>query len=459
MIWLLITVIATTAAIIIGFPFLRGRTMEGSGGDATVSIYADQIDEVERDRQQGLIATADATAAIAEIERRRSQFARNLPGGFAVSQRTPIASAVTALVVVTAAIGGYALYGVPSAPDMPLLARNTEILEQRAAAGDITSRIKLLIERTEDNPQDFESWWILARSHAAVGDNAASAEAYRQAVLLDDSPGVMSAYAEALTLANGNKVPNGAEIIFSQVAREVNDPRALYYLALARAQRQDFEGALADWADLAKNSDANAPWMPLVRRDITNMVRFLDLELSNYLSEATEAETAKASGADIHQTPDLAALRQSLSNDPMNHTGWITLAEAEAMAGRFDAAADALAEGRKHFRAAPFVLEKFKEVERALGLDLVANARRGPDDEDIAAAAALSEDDRAAMIEGMVAGLAARLEEAPDDPDGWVMLIRSYRTLGDTEKAEKALSRAKDVFKGKPELQAILHGI
>lgn len=456
MIWFLMAAITLAAATFIGLPFLRERVMEGSGGDATISIYADQIDEVERDVQQGLISPAEASAAISEIERRRSRFARDLPGGFAISQRSLGAALVTILVVAAAALGGYALKGAPAAQDMPLAARNTEILEQRAAAGDIISRIKLLIQRTEDDPKDFESWWVLARSYSAVGDNAASAEAYRQAVLLDDSPGVLSAYAEAMTLANGNKVTDGAEIIFTQVVREVNDPRALYYLALARAQRQDFEGALTDWAALAQVSDPDAPWMPLVRRDIGNMVRFLNLKITDYLPDATETEIARANGAEVPQQADLDALRQSLVDDPMNHAGWIALAEAEANAGRPEAAAIALAEGRRHFRAAPFVLEKLAEVERALGLDLMAAPERGPDAEDIAAAATMTEEDRAAMIEGMVAGLAARLEESPNDPDGWVMLIRSYRTLGDAEKAEQALSRVNELYQGQPELSAIL---
>ncbi|MEO1242394.1 MAG: tetratricopeptide repeat protein [Pseudomonadota bacterium] len=43
---------------------------------------------------------------------------------------------------------------------------------------------------------------------------------------------------------------------------------------------------------------------------------------------------------------------------------------------------------------------------------------------------AMPAEERAAMIESMVSGLAARLEENPDDPDGWRMLARSYGALG-----------------------------
>lgn len=455
MIWFVFAAIATVAATWIALPFLRGRVMEDSGGDATISIYADQIDEVERDRRDGLISDADAKAAVAEIEKRRSSFARDLPSGFSVSHRAVGAGVAAMAVVVVAALVGYAKYGAPGVADLPLEARNQEMLERRAEAGDMTSKIKLLIQKTEAEPEGFEHWWTLARSYAAIGDNANSAEAYRRAVLLDDSPGVLSAYAEAMTLANGNKVPDGAELIFSQVVRQVNDPRALYYLALARAQRQDFEGAIADWSALAQTFDPNAPWMALVRRDITNMARFLKVDVTEYLPTASPAEIAAASGTQ-HTPQDLDAIRAQLTNDPMDHSAWIALAQGEVATGNPDAAAAVMAEARIHFRAAPFVLNKFDEAERAMGLDLVAAepVRRGPTEEDVAAASQLSEAEQADMIEGMVAGLAARLEEQPHDPDGWVMLIRSYRTLGKDDKAAEALEKVKEFYADQSDLRA-----
>jgi cytochrome c-type biogenesis protein CcmH/NrfG len=49
------------------------------------------------------------------------------------------------------------------------------------------------------------------------------------------------------------------------------------------------------------------------------------------------------------------------------------------------------------------------------------------------------------QIEGMVAGLAARLEAEPDDPQGWLMLARSYMVLGREDDARSALSRLEQV--------------
>jgi cytochrome c-type biogenesis protein CcmH len=55
--------------------------------------------------------------------------------------------------------------------------------------------------------------------------------------------------------------------------------------------------------------------------------------------------------------------------------------------------------------------------------------------------AALPEDERRAMIESMVAGLAARLEEQPQDAEGWRMLARSQMVLERPAEAGESYRR------------------
>ncbi len=54
----------------------------------------------------------------------------------------------------------------------------------------------------------------------------------------------------------------------------------------------------------------------------------------------------------------------------------------------------------------------------------------------------MSEGERAEMIRGMVARLAERLEDNPDDAAGWERLARSYGTLGEAGRARDAFGRA-----------------
>ena len=66
----------------------------------------------------------------------------------------------------------------------------------------------------------------------------------------------------------------------------------------------------------------------------------------------------------------------------------------------------------------------------------------GPTKEQLAAASAIAPGEQQEMAEGMVSRLAQRLEDDPANVDGWVMLMRSYKTLGRDADAKAALGRA-----------------
>lgn len=63
-------------------------------------------------------------------------------------------------------------------------------------------------------------------------------------------------------------------------------------------------------------------------------------------------------------------------------------------------------------------------------------------DDAMAAMMALSEDERAGQIAGMVEGLRARLEAEPDDLEGWLRLANAYGVMGRQGEALEALNQA-----------------
>jgi cytochrome c-type biogenesis protein CcmH len=52
----------------------------------------------------------------------------------------------------------------------------------------------------------------------------------------------------------------------------------------------------------------------------------------------------------------------------------------------------------------------------------------------------------------MVDSLAARLAAHPNDPSGWVRLVRAYGVLGQSAKQAAALERARSLFAGRPDV-------
>lgn len=72
----------------------------------------------------------------------------------------------------------------------------------------------------------------------------------------------------------------------------------------------------------------------------------------------------------------------------------------------------------------------------------------GPSASDIAAAQTMSPAERQAMVERMVQGLAARLDQDGSDLPGWLKLVRAYSVLDRKDDALRALQRAKNQFSG-----------
>ena len=71
----------------------------------------------------------------------------------------------------------------------------------------------------------------------------------------------------------------------------------------------------------------------------------------------------------------------------------------------------------------------------------------GPTRDQMAAATQLPKGQQDAMVQGMVDGLAAKLAANPNNPQGWIMLMRSRMQLGETGKAAQALQDALQAFR------------
>lgn len=81
------------------------------------------------------------------------------------------------------------------------------------------------------------------------------------------------------------------------------------------------------------------------------------------------------------------------------------------------------------------VLYGYVGTPQALFMDMSAEQAQGPGP---GQGAPRTQED----IERMVAGLAKKLEADPDNLQGWAMLARSYKVLGNTVEAEQAYDRA-----------------
>lgn len=158
------------------------------------------------------------------------------------------------------------------------------------------------------------------------------------------------------------------------------------------------------------------------------------------LGETFMAEAEGEIGVDAR-----AAFTEALRRDPASLSARYFLARADIADGKLE-------QGLAGWRALLAGLPADDPSRAALAGEIAAVTRAGG----LPRAAAAPAQPDAAAIRGMVEGLAKRLETDPNDPQGWVRLVRAWSVLGETAKRDAALAKARGLFKGQTDIQQAL---
>lgn len=99
---------------------------------------------------------------------------------------------------------------------------------------------------------------------------------------------------------------------------------------------------------------------------------------------------------------------------------------------------------------------QIEQAAQFAGIDYELPRLPGPSAEDIIAAEEMNDEDRSAMIQGMVEQLSARLAREGGTAEEWARLINALGVLGQTERAEAIWAEAQNRFAPAPDDLAII---
>ncbi|MDF2095574.1 c-type cytochrome biogenesis protein CcmI [Aquibaculum arenosum] len=215
-----------------------------------------------------------------------------------------------------------------------------------------------------------------------------------------------------------------------RLAENPDDARGWQLLGRARAEMGDWEAAAEAYQEAVARGGA---------------------EEASLQSALGEALTAAAGGTVSPRAA--AAFAAALEADPQEPRARYYTALALKQGGQVREALDLwleLAETTPRDAGwRPLLREQIVMAAEDLGLPLAElsipagpEPRGGPMAEQEAAVEDMSPEEREAFIRSMVEGLADRLEEDPDDIDGWLRLVQARLVLGETDAALAALERA-----------------
>ncbi len=387
--WIATGAFSALVALALVMAFLRPRAAGVPTAAYDLRVYRDQLRELERDVERGVISGPEAERARTEVSRRVLEADRALQATTRGSVSGPKGKAMIGAAIgltVAGAFGVYLQIGAPGYPDLPLATRISLVEQARAARPgqadaedgisvrsappvDAAREALVMQLRTimEQRPDDAEGLSLLAANEAALGNFRAArlAQARLIAVLGDAASGRdYIDLAEMMVLAAGGYVsPEAEEALQQGLQLAPRDGTARYYAGLMFAQQGRPDLAFPIWRGLLAESTPDAPWLEPIRLQIE--------------------EVAFLAGVDV----SLAELPQP---------------------------------------------------------------GRGPTAAQVEAAGEMAPEDRIAMIQGMVGGLADRLATEGGPPDEWARLIGAYVVLGETEAARAIHAEALTVFADVP---------
>lgn len=365
MLWMIIGICAVLAAVVLAHALLRGPRDVVSRVEHDLEVYRAQLQELERERESGLIGNAEAAAAKLEIERRVLAADRDRPAqaGPGVRRREWLPAALVAGLVPLAAVALYLAIGSPKVPSVPFAARPAPPV---AAAGqetqpDVEAMLARVRERLAQDPDDLRGWTILARSSAALGQFEEAIAAYDQAIRLAGDEGeLLGGKAEAMILgARGQVTAEARTILREALKRDPENARVRYYLALAKQQDGDVQGAFDDLTAMLHEAPTDAPWLEIVRGRAADLAQVLGLDPGAVAALGPEggvgprgpdpndleaAESMTPAKQEVMIRGMVGGLAERLAKEPDDLQGWRMLARSYGVLKETEKAAEAYAQ-------------------------------------------------------------------------------------------------------------------
>lgn len=251
MIWLIFAGLALATIAILVLPLLRAKAAPLSRAEYDLTVYRDQLAEIEVELERGTLSADQAVAARTEIQRRILALGGAAKPEVAQAARSWKLASVLALVVPLLAFGLYVFLGAPMLPDQPYAARADKIKEMQDQGEMIRNMVASLTAKLEQNPSDGKGWGMLGRSLRVLGQKDQAIEAYRKAITLLPADTTARMELAGLLLED---IPQGAVLPpeFVGLMREVlavdpNNMDALYFAGIGALQMGDTRRARELW--------------------------------------------------------------------------------------------------------------------------------------------------------------------------------------------------------------------
>ena len=245
------------------------------------AIFRQQFEEIEQDRNNGVLDSNQYDSAKSELERRMLDEI-DASSALSLNNKPDRLLAVTLLILLPlVSVVIYNKIGSPesvtistdTSKQMPEVGTSQASAEHNAKAGDIEPLLNALKSKLEKNPGDGSGWALLARSYVELRRHAEAVPAYEKAVkMIPDDPQLLADYADALAVVNGHNLIGKPEDLANQALKlDPHHTKSLLLAATAAFDRKDYNLAIKHWEQLQKDLPADSDLLPEVKASLNEV--------------------------------------------------------------------------------------------------------------------------------------------------------------------------------------------
>ena len=227
-------------------PFIfPGKTHSTSRRQMNVSIYREELDKLEAERQSGLIDEQSYDLTHAELRQRLFQDT-NEEDDKSFSKSPKITIIGILIFVLTLSSGLYFVLG-----DATRVAQKNA--EQPVTQEAVEKMVTEFAAKMEHDPQNLQGWVMLARSYRILGRNQEAEKAYARAGdFVNSDPQLLADYADVIAInTNGNFSGKPTQLINRALKLDPNNLLALWLSGSASFSTQNYKVAVQTWEKLS----------------------------------------------------------------------------------------------------------------------------------------------------------------------------------------------------------------
>ncbi len=274
--WVVVVIMVAGVLLLLAVPLLGlgKHPLSATRAEANLSVYRDQLRELDADLAATRLDQAQYLTARADLESRVLEDAGSTASAAASAAGTRLPKTAIAALAVTIPVVAAVLYlalGTPAGlepqpqPQAQELAAEPSITPQQ-----IEDMVVQLKQRLASKPDDGEGWTMLARSYVFLRHYDEASAAYaRAAKLLPGNANVLADYADMLAYTTQTLQGEPEKIIRQALKADPNHIKALMLAGSAALERQDYRAAIEPWQKILKLVPADSQEASMVTASIS----------------------------------------------------------------------------------------------------------------------------------------------------------------------------------------------